>query len=124
MDSRLTLRRSLPALVGLVLCALGVLPPLLEHHPLDHDTYPGAARSAVSVAATHAGAKEHCEASTTETHESCVVCLLHRRIAGGHLPELLLVEQADATRQAGGPAELFPRSSLLPPAGGRAPPEV
>ena len=67
MGSRLPLRQKVPAFIGLALCILGVLPPLLEHHPVDGDLFAGALGSALSVAATHAGASQHCEASTTET---------------------------------------------------------
>jgi len=122
MDSRILLRRRVPALVGLALCVLGALPSLLEHHPLDRDAYPGAAGSAVSVAATHAGASRHCEASTTETRERCVACLLQRRAAGGQLPEVPQIGAALAARRIAPLAVPAVRSSLLPPAGGRAPP--
>lgn len=122
MGSRLLLRRRLLALVGLALCVLGALPSLLEHHPLDRDTYPGAAGSAVSVAATHAAASQHCEASTTETRERCVACLLQRRVAGSQLPEVPQVDAAPTSRRFASHVETSPRSALLPPAGGRAPP--
>lgn len=124
MNYRLLTRRKISAVLGLVLCALGVLPRFIEHHPLGRDAYPGVAVSELSVAATHAGATQHCEASKTELRESCVACLLQRRAAAGQLPEIPLIDAALATREAYAPAEQFLRSSLLPPAGGRAPPEV
>lgn len=122
MGSRLPLRQKVQAFVGLALCVLGALPSLLEHHPLDRDSYPGVAGSAFSVAATHAGASQHCEASTTETRERCVACLLQRRVAGGQLPEIPQVDAAPAARRIASHVEPSLRSALLPPAGGRAPP--
>lgn len=122
MGSRLPLRQKVPAFIGLALCILGVLPPLLEHHPVDGDLFAGALGSALSVAATHAGASQHCEASTTETRERCVACLLQRRVAGGQLPEIPQVDAAPASRRIASHVEPSLRSALLPPAGGRAPP--
>lgn len=122
MGSRSPLRQRLPALVGVALCILGVLSPLLEHHPVDSDLYPGALGSALSVAATHAGASQHCESSTTETRELCVACLLQRRIGGSQLPEIPQVDAGLASCRIVFLAESSLLTSLLPPAGGRAPP--
>ncbi len=122
MELRSPNRQRRLVFAGLLLSALGCLSPLLEHHAIDRDRYPGAAGSEVSVAATHAGASQHCEASTTETQESCVACLLHRRVAGGHLPELPPVDLSVSTCPVAAVADLSPCSALLPPAGGRAPP--
>lgn len=122
MGSRFLLLQRVPAFIGLTLCVLGVLPPLLEHHPVEGELFAGAVGSALSVAATHAGASQHCEASTTETRERCVACLLQRRVAGSQLPEVTQVDAVPTSRRFASHVEPSLRSALLPPAGGRAPP--
>jgi len=103
-------------LVGLIGAAAG------HHDPLESAAHGASAGFTISTSATHAGSASHVEASETERHEGCTVCLLQRQAGVTALPF-----QALAARSASGVAQRPDRFVLRSgrPAGvdrGRAPP--
>ena len=109
------------ALAALLLA--GLIGGAAGHHvPLEPTAHGASAGFTVSTGATHAGSASHVEASGTERHDGCTVCLLQRQAGFTALPF-----QTFAARSASGVAQRPDR--FVPRAGrptgvdrGRAPP--
>lgn len=115
------LRGARIALAALLLA--GLIGGAAGHHdPLESAVHGASVGFTVSTSATHAGSASHVEASGTERHEACTVCLLQRQAGFTALPL-----QTFAARIASGEAQRPDRFALRArrPVGadrGRAPP--
>lgn len=122
MFSRPTALRRTFALVALALCAWATGLPFAGHHGLGEEALSSTAVRELSLAATHAAALPHYEASASESRELCPLCLSERRTASEpRLEGSGLV--APALRGANqGELRESPAGTPLPRTGGRAPP--